>query len=381
MNNNTFRLILYFVIFVILNGCSSEKKGKSEASVETDRVSVLHFSPAQINANNLSLGCPTMHTFISKVLATGHLEALPANKRVVTVWMGGTIKNLNRIPGDFVRSGESLFFIDNPEFIQLQEDFLTTSGMLTYQKEEYERQKLLAIENASAQKVFQKAEADYTALRARFTALQTKLQLLNIDPGEISTQYIHASIQIKAPISGYITTINSCNGQYVSDQTEIIEIVSPDVLVLNLSVFEKDIMKIEEGQTVEFSIPDASDEIFMAKVQKAGKLLRENRTASVHALFKSKNPAVKLIPGMFVKAEIITGEIAARALPSSALIEMNDLYYVLVKTNQGTDFWELEKKQVFIGNEDGDWFEILPSSGLKMDDQVVVGGTLGGVVN
>jgi membrane fusion protein, heavy metal efflux system len=380
MNINTINLLLSYLILVLLTGCGAGKKGNTELPPETGNSGILHFSPEQIKANNLVLGQPGQHTFVSKVPATGYLEALPANKRVITIWMGGTIKNLNRMPGDFVRAGEALFSIENPEFIQLQEDFLTTAEMLKYQKEEYERQKLLAKENASAQKTFQKAEADFTGLVARFTALKTKLQLLKIDPGKISPENIHPSLVLPSPISGYITRINGCNGQYVSDQTEIIEIVNPDPLMVSLSVFEKDIMKIKEGQPVLFSVPDALDEIFTAKVEKAGKSLRENRTASVHALFNTKNSHVRLIPGMFVKAEIITGEFTAMALPTSALINMDDQHYVLVKTNPETDFWELEKKQVFTGREDGEWFEILPGGNLKQDDRVVVGGTLGGVI-
>jgi len=51
---------------------------------------------------------------------------------------------------------------------------------------------------------------------------------------------------IYAPIDGSITKVNVSKGMYVSPSDEIMEIINTDHIHLELSVFEKDIMKIRK---------------------------------------------------------------------------------------------------------------------------------------
>ena len=53
--------------------------------------------------------------------------------------------------------GEVIAVLENPEFIQLQQDYLDYKSQLIYLKEELERQQELAKENVNAKKTLQKA--------------------------------------------------------------------------------------------------------------------------------------------------------------------------------------------------------------------------------
>jgi len=374
---NTDNLFLILVWLVIVSGCSQKKNASTEETTYPAETNELRLSPEQVKANDLVLGHPEMYTFSRKVSAIGYLEALPENKRKVSVRMGGTIRNLKLMHGEYVKAGQQLFIIENPGFLELQEEYLSARENLRFQKDDLERQKHLAGENAASLKTLQKAEADYKSTLARVNALKSKLQLIFISPEALTPENIRATTVVPAPISGYITRKNGENGQYVSDQTEILEIVQTEPLILNLSVFEKDILLVKEGQMVHFSIPDMTGEVFKARVMKAGKQLNENRTVTITAFFDSRKSPVQLIPGMYVKAEIITGEYNALSLPATALVDFEDQYFVLVKTNSESENWVLAKTAVKIGYQDGERVEILPGSELNPGSDVVVKGAFG----
>jgi membrane fusion protein, heavy metal efflux system len=370
--------IALFCLFCLIgwvSGCHSGKSGNEnqEQSTGTQPDDLLRMDAAQISANEMELGQPEEIEFNRIITATGFLEALPRNKHTVTIWSGGTIQNLNLIPGDYVKTGQIIFTIQNPQLLQLQEDYLSALELLKFQQDEYNRQQLLASENIAARKVSLKAETDYLSTKAKVEALKTKLRLLKIDMEKPGDGTMVSSISISSPISGYVTRVEGSNGKFVSEQSEIMEIVNTSPMMLNLSVFEKDILKIAEGQTVRFTVPDVSEEVFEGIIEKVGKALEENRTVSVHALF-SPPGKLGLLPGMFVKAEIVTETFKALSLPQSALISYDDAWFVLVKSNTEEDHWVLEKKPVIPGYQDGTLVEIMPGSQITPDDKIVIKG-------
>lgn len=374
------KLEKYFLIVLfpaLTAGCSQKPAPSPADQAVTGEAQGLKLSTEQISANNLVLGQPDSARFTRKVNATGYLEAAPENKRIVTARVGGTIRNLRLLPGDKVAAGQPLFTLENPEFIGLQEEFLSASESLLYLKEEFERQKALAGENAAARKTLKKAETEYLSTLARVSALKSRLTLVFIDPAKLTPENIRAQVVVPAPISGYITMKKGENGQTVSNETEILEIVQPDPLLLHLAVFEKDILQVQEKQEVNFTVPDASDMVFTATIVKTGKALTENRTVEVTAQFDSRKSPLRLIPGMFVRAEIITGGFKALSLPVTAVVESDNQHFILVKTNPENDFWVLEKVKVEIGAQDEEKVEILAGSQLKPGQSVVIKGAFG----
>jgi len=58
----------------------------------------------------------------------------------VTSLYGGVIKSIRIQVGDYVKKGQVIATISNPEFIQLQEQYLTVNSRITYAEQEYRRQ-------------------------------------------------------------------------------------------------------------------------------------------------------------------------------------------------------------------------------------------------
>jgi cobalt-zinc-cadmium efflux system membrane fusion protein len=257
------------------------------------------------------------------------IDVPPENRAVVNATMGGYIKTTPLLVGDVVRKGQVLATIENPEFVMLQQEYMEVNEQLIYLKSEYDRQITMKAENITSQKSYLKAESEYRTAVATHTGLDKQLRMIHISPAKVREGSISSIASIYAPISGSITKMNVTMGSYVSPATEILEIIDSDHIHLELSVFEKDIMKIKKGQRINFKIPESSMEIYGAEVHLVGTSIDANRTIRVHGHLNN-DADHNFLTGMFVNAGIITDSAFAKAVPNQAVVEVDDMFYVLV---------------------------------------------------
>ena len=172
--------------------------------------------------------------------------------------------------------------------------------------------------------------------------------MLNISPSWVEKGNISSIATIFAPISGSITQMNVTKGTYVSPASPILEIIDNDHIHLELSVFEKDIMKIKKGQPIRFTIPEASDTVFEAEVYLIGTSIGENRTIKVHGHLHDEAQN-NFLTGMFIDAEIETESQIGTALPETAVVEIDGSHFVLRLQNEVNGAYEFEEVEVEIG--------------------------------
>ena len=202
-------------------------------------------------------------------------------------------------------------------------------------------------ENITSQKSYLRAESEYKTAVAKHTGLDKQLRMLNISPSKVRAGTIVSIIPIYAPISGSITKMNITKGSYVSPATEILEIIDTEHIHLELSVFEKDIMKIKKGQQIEFKIPETSSTVYKAEVHLVGTAIKANRTIQVHGHIEDEEQA-NFLTGMFVDASVITDTSNADALPSESIIEVDGLFYVLVLDKKEDDTYFFNQVEVVV---------------------------------
>jgi cobalt-zinc-cadmium efflux system membrane fusion protein len=83
-------------------------------------------------------------------------------------------------------------------------------------------------------------------------------------------------------MSGDIVVMNSNVGMHVAPSDTMLEIIETGHLHLELNVFEKRHLKVKVEQDINFTVPEATNEIFHAKVHLVGNQLKEMRTINVH---------------------------------------------------------------------------------------------------
>ncbi len=345
----SFQYITFLLSSFLFMACG-ESANKSENATINLEEKPIEISKVQFEGSKMQLGKLSEQSFPLMVQSTGMIDVPPQSRAIISSFAGGYVQKTPLLVGNKVRKGQVLATLENPEFVEMQQSYLETAQQLTYLKSEYERQKTLVEEQISSQKSFLKAESDYKSTLAIYNGLKKKLQMLNINISTVEAGDITSEIALYAPIHGSVTKMNISKGTYVSPADEIMEIINTDHIHLELAVFEKDILKIKEGQKIVFRIPEALEDTFEAEVHLVGTSIdTKNRTVKVHGhLEDDKNHNFAL--GMFVDAQIITESSQELALPNDAIIRLDDKYYVLLINSKEKAQYIFNQKEVTIGS-------------------------------
>tara|TARA_R110002020_G_scaffold108281_2_gene251070 strand:+ start:60253 stop:61407 length:1155 start_codon:yes stop_codon:yes gene_type:complete len=352
MRTYTYIFLLLFALTFLSCGNSSEK---DETTTETttsqsSKKGDITVSKPQFDQSYMQLGKMSEQSFPDIVEATGMIDVPPQNRAVISAFSGGYIKNTPLLIGDKVKKGQPLVTLENPDFIQMQQDYLENKEQLTYLKSEYDRQQTMLDENITSQKKFLSAESDYKRALAMTNGLRKKLQLLNINVNRVEAGDFTSVVTVFSPISGTISEVRVSTGAYVSPADEIMQIIDTDHIHLELSVFEKDIMPVKEEQPLEFQIPESSPLSYKGEVHLVGNSISEKtRTIKVHGHPVKDESTPDFSVGMFVEAQIITGEFEQMALPDEAVVSVDDTSFVLVLNSQDENGYHFGQKEVKTG--------------------------------
>ena len=355
-------IIKSIILFLIigLTSCNSSKPSEKETETSAISESVIKITKAQFENSKMELGKISTQPFIEGIKTNGYIDVPPAYRAKVSAIMGGFIKKSPLLIGDNVKKGQLLLTIENPDFIEIQQNYAEIYEQLTYLKSENERQKILFDEKITSQKNYLKAESNYKSALALSNGLAQKLELMNINTENVKAGKIVSTIGIYAPISGSVTAIFTNVGEFKSSSEVLLEIINDEHKHLELVVFEKDILNVKEEQSIQFSIPESSSKKYNAAVHLVGKSIDENRTVKVHGHVEDENEP--FLVGMFVEAEIITNSIQKSALPVTSILEEDNNYYVLVLKDKNKDTYEFEKVKITIGTKNEDWVEVLDTN-------------------
>src|SRR5690606_7693430 len=321
-----------FLIGLLLFSCNSpetQEHEQEEASIseESDRVTL---TQRQFETSAMVLGGFEEYSFGSSMKINGTIDVPPEGRAEISNYYGGYVRNLSILTGQHVKKGEVLFTLENPEYIEMQQEFLEAKSQLVYLKSDYERQGTLSEENIASRKSFLKAESEYHSTQARVESLKKKLALLNINPELVTPENIKSQISAYAPISGFVTQVNTGNGAFLSPADVALSLINTEHIHIELNVFEKNITTLKEGQSIRFRLPDDRESSFKAEVFMIGKTVGpDNRMVNVHAHLKDETQNVLFTPGMYVEAEIYADQNLSLSLPSEAVIEVSGEYFVL----------------------------------------------------
>jgi len=360
-----------FYIATIASLLFSCKQEVAEEKVIDD--GLITVTESQFQSSKMEIGSPVEQDFDVTVKSSGKIDVPPQYRAKVTTFLGGYVKATKLLVGDKVSKGQALITLENTDYLDLQKDYVEVAEQINYLKSEFERQKTLYSEKITSQKNYLKAESDYRQTKGMYQGLREKLLLLNINPSNVERGKFTSQITISAPISGDVTVMNANVGMFMSPSDVILEIVDTNYLHLNLSIFEKDILHVKQGQKITFKVPEASKENFNSKVQLVGKSIEsKDRTISV---FGTLSPEIKekLLSGMFVEANIITNSKKGFGVPSDAIITENDKHYVLV-LNSKTREYKFKKTVITVGEKSEKFIEIMSNDNVNAKTKLLTKG-------
>lgn len=324
-----YKIISGLLGIAILSACTSPDKNEKSASAEktvqvkTDEVQL---SAAQVKNAGIEVGQPETKSMHNTINVNGVVDVPPENTYSVSVPMGGYIKKMMLIPGMMVKKGAVLAIVEDQQYIQLQQDYLTAKNKLKFASADYARQKGLNLTKATSDKIFQQTESDFNNQKVLVKSLAEKLRLIDINPGILNEDNISRSIKVYAPISGYVTKVNTNAGKYVNSSDILFELISPGALHANLTIFEKDAANLKVGQEIICTTSANPDKKYKAKIHLITPNIEDDRTTSVHC--DLENTDNKLLPGTFLNASIAVSNALVETAPEDAIVKWENKYYV-----------------------------------------------------
>lgn len=331
MKNNIITLLL---AQVVLFAC--EKSSLEQAQPETQPAieSIVSLTPAQVKNADIQLGKPDMKALHSTVRLNGVIDVAPGSHISISNPFGGFIKSINLLPGMRVKPGDVVVTLEDPQYIEIQQDYLMAVSKLTFLEADFRRQQELNADKTISDKVFQQVSSDYAGQKVLIKALYEKLRLLNIQPETLTENTLSRTIRMTSPVQGYVSAIHVNQGKYVSATDVMLELVDERNLHVSLTVFEKDLPFVRPGQSLSLTCPSLPGKQYQAKVHAINNTVTDDRSSEVHADLTKDHAG--LLPGMFVTAELSIEDGDVAAVPEDAVVTWENKQYIFSEVSANT---------------------------------------------
>ncbi len=346
------QLIILLNISLLLTACGGSKKEEKKTEIKTAE-NIVVLTDAQLKNAGVQTGKLAQQAISSILKVNGKIDVPPQNMVSISVPLGGYLKSTKLLPGMYVKKGESIAILEDQQYIQLQQDYLTARAKLVFARQDYERQKELNQSKATSDKVYQQSLADYTSLDILLKSLAEKLKLIGINPSNMNVSNISKSISIPSPINGFVSKVNVNIGKYINPADVLFEIINPSDVHLTLTVFEKDINKLFIGQKLTAYTNNNPEKKYSAEIILIGKDFSNEKSAEIRCHFAIYDKT--LIPGMFMNAEIEAKSNAALVLPVDAIVSFENKQYVFIAKGNN----QFEMTEVKTGNTENGFTEII----------------------
>jgi cobalt-zinc-cadmium efflux system membrane fusion protein len=367
-----------------LTACSGSNKAGAEKEAQAggeeehkdghENPNTVTFSQQQIKSIGISTGMIETKQLRYSLKTNGTLRVPNQNKATVNSLYSGVIRSLLIQPGNTVKKGQVIATISNPSFVQSQSDYLAVIARIGLAEQEVTRQRELTAGNAGALKNLQAAETQLKTLQTQRSTLGQQIRMMGINPQQLSNGRLISDLSVRSPITGVVSNVSVQIGSYVDLTSTIADIVDNSQLHLDLFVYEKDLSKLRDGQTIHFTLTNNPGKEYDAEIFSLGSTFEgESKAVTVHAQVKGDKTG--LIDGMNITAIISLQKASVQAIPTEAIVtyQGKDYIFVVTEGDHGTGM-TFEKVLVVKGTTDIGYTEITLLSEVPAGAKIVVKG-------
>ncbi|MBS1643966.1 MAG: efflux RND transporter periplasmic adaptor subunit [Bacteroidetes bacterium] len=306
-----------------------EEAAHHHANHEPEQGNTTSLTQDQIRTIGIELGSLEQKELTNAIKANGVLTVPNQNKAFVTPLYSGVVKSLHIQPGSFVKQGQVIATIQNPELIQIQQQLQQLKAQIALAEIELKRQQDLVAGNAAPMKRLQQVQTELANLKTQRNGIQQQLATIG------ASQSVSATVAVKAPIAGTVSQVMAQLGSNVAINAPIAEIVNNSQLHLDLFVYEKDLTKLRADQTIHFTITNNAGKEYDAKIFSIGTAFEAgSKTIPVHA--KVIGNKAGLIDGMNVTALVSLDKSTVPAVPSEAIVNYQGRDYIFIVVDPPT---------------------------------------------
>jgi len=205
------KTILKYFLIITLFSCNNSKNNNDAPIVEHNRIDI------SSNNDDLELSSEIFSDiFVNETAFNGIFVLAPGQHATVTLSIDGIVKYTSLLPGKYVQRGELLATLENLEFINLQQSYLEACAQCEYLEAEYKRQEILSHNEVASQKRYQESKAEYLSMKSRKDAAAAQLTMLGLSPQSVIEKGISPLLEVRAPISGYISNLQMNTGKHIN---------------------------------------------------------------------------------------------------------------------------------------------------------------------
>jgi cobalt-zinc-cadmium efflux system membrane fusion protein len=369
-------------LFLILTAVSCGKNEpttteKPEAEIAHASGDLIHLTPDQAKQAGLEFGGFEQKNIADELRVNAELVVHNEHIAQVTAFSDGIIAELKTSLNATVSKGQVLATVRKPDLLDLQQQFLENKSQLAFLKNEFDRYKALKEADATASKNFQKAETDLRAAETTAAVLGAKLRQYQINPDKLTAQNLSTQLVLTAPVSGIVTGVKTNVGAAVQPGTVVCEVTDLSQLHADLWVFEKDILKVKNGQRVSLAFPAEPSKTYPATIYSIDKVLDPaKRAVRAHArldggIAKQQN----FVNGAFLEARIATnGAGGGTALPEAAVVREGEEDFIYLLEKEGADGIFFKRIKVVKGGAADGYVAVTPTEALPEGAKLVLKG-------
>jgi membrane fusion protein (multidrug efflux system) len=202
-----------------------------------------------------------------------------------------------------------------------------------------------------------------------FEVRNAEISKLNAQKSYQTAQSNLDKMEVRAPFDGIIVDLPYYTiGTIVSSGTQVVSIMNYSKMYMEINLPEKNISTIAIGQKALITSYTLTEDTLSGVVTELSPMI-STETRTFKGTLQINNPELKLRPGMFVKADIITAQKDSTiVIPKDLILSNNRGRYVFVVGNNNT----AEQRRINIGLQNEDEVEIV--DGLTRNDILITEG-------
>lgn len=285
--------------------------------------------------------------------------------------VSGMVREVRKNLGDAVTPGEVIAILDSRDLADAKAADLAAASRYELAKANVERieklfEKKIAPEEEllKARQALAETDIDHRTAEAKLHALGLTQEQVEHLHDEKDTDY--SRYEIKAPFAGTVIEKHITLGEVANPDTSSFVLADLSDVWIDATVYPQDIPHVTVGRPV--VVLAAGLDTHRGQITYVSpKVDEETRTGMARIVLPNADGHWR--PGMFVRADLVVSEEAARVVvPDSAIQTIENQPVVFVEEHGG-----FEKRPVVIGRKSGTQCEIL--SGLNPGERYAMTGT------
>lgn len=258
----------------------------------------------------------------------------PSQEYIVSAAQAGLISKLNVTIGDSVEKEQILAYINSPELLSLQRQYLKANSDKHLAWASYKRDKKLLQEGVISKRRWQESRSQYNSHLAESNEAMQLLEIAGMSTKDIKTlarnRRLSSQLNIHSPIKGVVLERMVVAGERLDILAPLYRIANLEQLWLEINIPQERMSSIKIGDKVLIENTDIT-----AKITLLGQSVNsKNQTILARAVIDGQQPTLRA--GQNINSQIIqSSDKPTFLVPNAAVAQQKGQAYLFIRNSTG----------------------------------------------